>query len=49
MEFSVTEELAALIPMKGTAKRVDLYENLMMMMMQCLNIPITVLAGAVTS
>jgi hypothetical protein len=47
MEFNVTKELAALIPVEETAKRVDLYENVKMMM-QCLNIPIRILAGAVT-
>jgi hypothetical protein len=33
VEFSVTKELAALIPVKGTFTTADLYEDVKMMMM----------------
>jgi hypothetical protein len=47
MEFSKTKELAALIPVKGTAAGPDVYEDVNMMM-QCLTVPIRIVAGAVT-
>jgi hypothetical protein len=38
MEFSMTEELSTLMPMKGTTKGADLYKE-MKKMMQSLDIP----------
>jgi hypothetical protein len=44
IEFNITEELAALMPMKWTITGKDLYE---VKVMQSLNIPVQKLAGLV--
>jgi len=46
MKFNITEDLAALMPMKRTATGEDLYEQVNKVM-QNLNVPIEILAGMV--